>query len=85
MAGLITIIDIAFRLFQLLILARILLSWVQLDPYNPFVQFIFNATEPILAPIRRVMPPTGMFDLSPIVAIIGAMILQSIIVGLLIR
>ncbi len=73
------VIDIAFRLFDLLILARILLSWVQLDPYNPIVQTIFRLTEPILAPIRRILPPTGMFDLSPLVAIILAMVLQTVI------
>lgn len=77
------IIGLAFRVFELLILARILLSWVQLDPYNPIVQFVFRTTEPILAPIRRVLPQTGMFDLSPLVAIIGAMVLQTIVVQLI--
>ena len=81
--SLIAIIEIAFNLFNLLILARILLSWVQLDPYHPVVQFIYNTTEPILAPIRRALPQTGMFDFSPIVAIIGAMILRSLLITLL--
>lgn len=74
------IIGIAFRIFELLILARILLSWIQLDPYNPIVQWIFRLTEPILAPIRRVLPPTGMFDLSPLAALVIAMVLQTVLV-----
>jgi YggT family protein len=78
-ASLLAIVSIAFRLFQLLILGRILLSWLQLDPYNPIVQFIYNATEPILAPIKKVIPPAGMFDLSPIVAIVGAIIVQMLL------
>jgi YggT family protein len=77
--GLVQILDIFFRLFDLLILARILLSWVQLDPQHPIVQTIYRLTEPILAPIRRLLPQTGMFDLSPLVAIIGAMILQTLL------
>ena len=61
--GLVQLISLAFRLFELLILARILLSWVQLDPYNPIVQGIFRLTEPILAPIRRMLPQTvGRFE-----------------------
>ena len=58
------------QLFSLLILARILMSWVQVDRYNPVVKFVFDLTEPILAPIRRVLPPSGMFDFSPMVAIL---------------
>ena len=73
------LITIVFRLFDLLILARILLSWIQLDPYNPIVQFIHNTTEPILAPVRRRLPPTSGFDLSPLVVLIGAYILEIIL------
>jgi YggT family protein len=76
------IISLVFQVFSLLLLARILISWVQLDPYNPVVQFLHSATEPVLAPIRRRLPSTGMFDLSPLVAIIGAMILQQILIQL---
>ena len=73
------LITIVFRLFDLLILARILLSWIQLDPYNPIVQFIHNTTEPIHAPVRRRLPPTSGFDLSPLVVLIGAYILEIIL------
>ena len=77
------IVSLAFQLFDLLILARILLSWVQLDPYNPVVQFVYRATEPVLGPIRRILPQTGMFDLSPLVAIIVAMVVQSVVIQLI--
>ncbi|MEP7284534.1 MAG: YggT family protein [Chloroflexota bacterium] len=79
MGSILAIVDLLFRVFDILILARVVISWIQVDPYNPIVRFIFNATEPILAPIRRALPSTGMMDLSPLVAIIGAMILQAII------
>ena len=76
------IIRIVFSLFELLILARILISWFPIDPYNPIVQFLHRVTEPILAPIRRLLPPTGMFDLSPMVVLIGAVLLQRILMGI---
>ncbi|MCC7447403.1 MAG: YggT family protein [Anaerolineae bacterium] len=76
------IIRIAFSLFELLILARILISWFPIDPYNPIVQFLHQATEPILAPVRRRLPQMGMFDFSPMVVLIGAVLLQRILMGI---
>jgi YggT family protein len=54
----------------LLILARVLVSWTQPSGGGGFVAFIYQATEPILAPIRRVIPPTGAIDWSPMIAIL---------------
>lgn len=67
---LISLLQLLSQLFSLLILARILMSWVQVDRFNPVVKLIFDLTEPILAPIRRVLPQAGMFDFSPMVAIL---------------
>ena len=77
------IVNLVFQLFELLILARVLLSWVNASPYSPVVQFLHNVTEPFLAPVRRVLPPTGMFDLSPIVVLIIALVAQRLVVQLL--
>jgi YggT family protein len=76
---LLTIISIVFRLFELLLLGRILISWVNLDPYNPIVRFLYNTTEPFLGPVRRRLPATGGFDFSPLVVIIIAIILQQLL------
>ncbi len=54
---------------ELLILARVLLSWVDPRASNPFARFVVDTTEPILAPIRRILPQTGMLDLSPLVVL----------------
>lgn len=64
------LISIVFRVLYLAILARVLVSWVNPNPYHPAVQILYQVTEPILAPIRRYLPPTGMIDFSPLVAII---------------
>ena len=55
------------------ILARVLMSWIKVGPGSPFVpllRLIYAITEPILGPIRKVLPKTGMFDFSPIVALL---------------
>ena len=63
-------VNLFFYLLSLAILARVLLSWVRVSPYHPAVEFLYRITEPILAPLRRVIPPVGMADISPIVAMI---------------
>ena len=52
------------------IIARSLLSWFNLDPRSPLIQALNAVTEPILDPIRRIMPRLGMIDFSPLVAIL---------------
>ncbi|HEY4227876.1 MAG TPA: YggT family protein [Candidatus Limnocylindrales bacterium] len=54
----------------LLILARVVLSWIDPGGRSRFAVFVVQTTEPILAPIRRALPRTGMFDLSPLIVLI---------------
>ncbi len=78
------IISTLLSLFSLLVLGRVLLTWFpNIDRYHPIVQFIFNVTEPVLQPIRQMIPPsqTGGLDVSPLVVFIGIYILQIIIPG----
>jgi YggT family protein len=58
-------------LYLVLIIAGVLLSWIGQGFRHPIVPLIFQLTDPVLAPIRRVLPPLGGFDLSPLVALIG--------------
>lgn len=82
---LVSVLSLISTLFSMLILARIVFSWIQVDRYNPVVEFIFNVTEPILAPIRNVLPSVGMFDFSPLVAIllveVAVRILSAIVIS----
>lgn len=66
--------------FYVAIFARVILSWFpQLSTTNPLVQFVFAVTEPILSPIRRLLPRFGMFDLSPMIALILITVVQSVL------
>lgn len=63
-------------IYKYLLLARVIISWVNADPYNPIVNFIYRVTEPILYRVRRRMPNTGMLDLSPLVVFLLIYLVQ---------
>ena len=74
-----TIICNLLRVYLFLIFARIVLSWFPLNPSGAMAgiySFLYTVTEPVLGPVRRIMPALGAFDLSPIVVIIGISIIQ---------
>jgi YggT family protein len=64
----------------LVLLGRVLLGWIDPRYQSTVGRFVYSATEPVLAPIRRLLPQTGMFDLSPIVAFLVLAALLRIIV-----
>ena len=87
--GITTIEQFVFSLYivySLLIILYVLMSWLQL-PYNIWIGrirgFLHDTVEPILRPIRAVLPPLGGFDLSPLVALFGIGVLQQIIQSIL--
>jgi YggT family protein len=65
-------------IYKYILLASVVVSWVNADPYNPLVNFIYRVTDPVLRRIRRHMPDTGMLDLSPLVAFAAIYVLQII-------
>ena len=78
-----TFINVLFYVLWAAILGRVILSWLNLSPDNPIVLTIYGITEPILAPIRRVLPSMGMIDLSPMVALIVMMVIREVLVRLI--
>ena len=84
--ALVKIVDIALTLYMWIIIFRAVISWVNPDPYNPIVRFLYRATEPVLEPIRRWMPLGGMgIDISPIVVILAIIFLQHFLVKTMIQ
>ncbi len=86
LAAVAQIIDMILTILYWLILIRALISWVNPDPYNPIVQFLHRATEPILEPIRRMLPLNFRFglDISPIIAFLLIFFLRAFLVRTLI-
>jgi YggT family protein len=81
--GLTEVLSIVITSYKWIIIIRALLSWVNPDPYNPIVQFLTRVTEPVLRPIRKLMPPwkLGGLDLSPLVAILILIFLEYALIG----
>ena len=75
------VLSIVLNLYMWLIIIRALASWFSPDPYNPIYQFLIRITEPVLGYIRRFLPMrAGMMDLSPIVALLAIIFLQTFLV-----
>ncbi len=81
-------INILFQVYTILIFARVIFSWIRVDPYHPtwgpILRFIFQATEPIMEPVRRIMPSMGGLDFTPIVVLIGLDLLRRVLINILI-
>ena len=75
------VLDYILQAYSWILLGRVVVSWVNADPYNPIVRFLYVATEPVLARVRRMLPVyAGGFDLSPIVVWIAVIFLQRFLV-----
>lgn len=65
------------------IVARSLITWFPIDQGSPLYQLLFRVTEPIISPIRSILPSTGMMDLSPMAAIIVLIVMGQLFAGLI--
>jgi YggT family protein len=77
-------VDILFNILIFAIVGRALLSWFNVGPSNPIGRILYEITEPILGPMRRVIPMIGMLDISPIVAILLLTFMQGLILNALV-
>ena len=65
------LLELLINAYIWIIIARAIISWVNPDPYNPIVRFLYRVTEPVLRPVRHRMPTLAMgLDLSPMVVIL---------------
>jgi YggT family protein len=74
------LIELVIDIFLFAILIRVILSWVNPDPYNPGVGLINRITDPIMRPARRALPPISGIDLSPILVMIALVLLKMLVV-----
>lgn len=66
---------------QIALIVRIISSWFRISPYSVWVRWSFTLTEPVLGRLRRIVPPTGMIDFTPLIAYLGLMVLEWILLG----
>lgn len=81
--ALVPLIHMLFTLYTLAIIFRSFIPLMGIDPYHPVAQFLYQITEPLLAPIRARIPQSGMVDWSPMVAIILLWLVEMLLVSFL--
>ncbi|MEO8610805.1 MAG: YggT family protein [Chloroflexota bacterium] len=80
MSTIFAVLRLVLWAFELILVARMILSWLpNLDRRNPLIQFVYDVTEPVLRPIRDMMPPTGMMDWSPLIVFLIIQVLMTLI------
>jgi YggT family protein len=86
LAAVANLVNLVLVAYMWIIIARAVLSWVNPDPYNPIVRFLYRVTEPVLRPIRNRLPTFQMgLDLSPLVVLLAIYLVRDFIVPVLYR
>ena len=84
--GIARVLNVVLTVYMWVIIIRALISWVSPDPYNPLVQILTKLTEPVLTPIRRLVPPYKVgIDFSPFIAVLVILFLQYAVIDTLKR
>jgi YggT family protein len=79
---LVEVVILLLDIYMYIIIARVLLSWVNPDPFNPIVRFLYNVTEPVLGWVRRHVPIVfGGLDLSPILVMIAIAVMKRVLIN----
>jgi YggT family protein len=80
------IVSLVFQVYIFIVIARALISWVNPDPYNPIVRFLYSATEPVLALMKRYLPlQFSGIDLSPIALLFALTIIEKILLNIIVQ
>ena len=82
-AFLLQLISLLFTVYSLAIIARSLLPWFRISYYHPVMRFLIRITEPILAPLRRYVPPVGGLDFTPMVALLVLWLIEQLLRALI--
>ncbi len=78
-----SIVDLLFSLLELIVFARVMLSWLPISPWHPVARWLRRIADPILRPFQRVLPSFGGIDFSPLLALAVLYVLQQVVHALL--
>lgn len=80
------LINLLFQIYIFIVVARALISWVGPDPYNPIVRFLYQATEPVLERMRRLLPlQFGGVDLTPVALLLALYVAKDLLLNLIVQ
>jgi YggT family protein len=78
------VVSLVFQIYIFIVIARALVSWVNPDPYNPIVRFLYNATEPVLSRMRRILPlQFSGIDLTPIALLLLLSVVEQVLLQII--
>lgn len=80
--ALLQVVDLLLTIYIWLIIARAIISWVNPYPYHPIVRFLYKTTEPVLSPLRRILPPIYGLDLTPLIVIFIIYFIKELLRGI---
>ena len=83
MSQIIQVVNIGFEVLNWLVIARCILSFVRHNPSQPLIRFVYEVTEPIMGPFRRLIPSSAGIDFSPIILILAISVIQRLVISLL--
>jgi YggT family protein len=78
------LVVIAFNVMSVAILARVIATWLNVNPFHPAMVILREITEPVLGPLRRLIPTVSMIDISPIVALVLLQVVERILLSLIV-
>ena len=82
---LIDIVQWAATIFSILVFARVIISWMGRGSTHPLVLLVYRVTEPVLGPVRSILPSFGGLDFSPVLVLIGIQVLERVLIRVLIN
>ena len=82
---LIDIVQWAATIFSILVFARVIISWMGSGSTHPLVLLVYRLTEPVLGPVRSILPSFGGLDFSPVLVLIGIQVLERVLIRVLIN
>jgi YggT family protein len=78
------VVSLLFQVYIYIVVARVLISWVGPDPYNPIVRFLCQATDPLLDRLRRLLPlQFGTIDLTPVALLLALYVVKDLLLNLI--
>lgn len=80
--ALLQVVDLLLTIYIWLIIARAIISWVNPYPYHSIVRFLYKTTEPVLSPLRRILPPIYGLDLTPLIVIFIIYFIKELLRGI---
>lgn len=80
------VVSLVFQIYIFIVIARALVSWVNPDPYNPIVRFLYNVTDPVLDRMKRILPlQFSGIDLSPIALLILLSVVEQVLLSIIVQ